>query len=216
LMDYQNIGKDRSLGIVDLKLSDYIEETGDQAYPYRSKGPKVLAEKIRLDKANHYKGTLHFEMDFKPAMSLRGGVSFEAKKNELEIAAQEQDQKRAESDSDTSSLSSSDEEKIGHKVNHTKQRGPTGPTPIAPVMAPVTPQKHARKLSEQFSMPPSANAKGHKGMPSMDKTSIAPSIATANETEVEREKGVVMSQEDLLSHRKSIHSCPLECTYETT
>jgi Ca2+-dependent lipid-binding protein len=189
LMDYQNIGKDRSLGFVDLKLSDYIEETGDQAYPYRSKGPQTLAEKIRLDKANHYKGTLHFEMDFKPAMSLRGGVSFEAKKNELEIAAEEQD------DSDTSSLSSSDEEKIGHHVNHAKKQGNAA-------IAPATPQKHARKLSEQFSMPPS-NGNGHKVMPSMDKASIAPS--TINETtDAEKpERGVVMSQEDLLSHRMS-------------
>jgi hypothetical protein len=122
-------------------------------------------------------------------MSLRGGVSFEAKKNELEIAAQE------EVDSDTSSLSSSDEEKIGHHVNHAKKQGNAA-------IAPATPQQHARKLSEQFSMPPS-NGNGHKVMPSMDKTSIAPS--TINETtDAEKpEKGVVMSQEDLSSHRMS-------------
>jgi Ca2+-dependent lipid-binding protein len=190
LMDYQNIGKDRSLGFVDLKLSDYIEETGDQAYPYRSKGPKTLAERISLDKANHYKGTLHFEMDFKPAMSLRGGVSFEAKQNELEIAAQEQ--RDAKSDSDTSSLSSSDQDakpKIGHGVNHSKKQSlAAGPT-----------KGHARKLSEQFSMPSPA-AKGHKAVPSMDARSTTGTVDTVPGEE-KPEKGVVMSREDLLSHR---------------
>jgi hypothetical protein len=196
-MDYQNIGKDRSLGIVDLKLSDYIEETGDQAYPYRSKGSRQMQEKIKLDKGNHYKGTLHFEIDFKPAMSLRGGVSFEAKKNELEIAAEEKD-------SDTSSLSSSDEgnEKVGHNANHARQHS-------AASGSAVRGHGHARKLSEQFSTAPVPVQKGHGTMGSVDRTSIAPSVARTvdskadmEKTEVEKvEKGVVMSQEDLLSHR---------------
>jgi Ca2+-dependent lipid-binding protein len=205
LMDYQNIGKDRSLGFVDLKLSDYIEETGDQAYPYRSKGHKVLAEKIRLDKANHYKGTLHFEMDFKPAMSLRGGVSFEAKRNELEVAAQENAENET---SDTSSLSSSDEEKIGHQVNHVRKHGKTPSTASVAAPATTTPRKHTRKLSEQISLTPNTT-NGHRPMPSIDRTSIAPSVATADtrgEADIENpQRGVVMSQEDLFSHRTSCY-----------
>lgn len=89
LMDYQNIGKDRSLGHVEIKASDYIMSSEDQMYPYQSTGNHVRSDKIKLDKANSYKGTLNYEVDFKPAVSLRGGVSFDASKNELEVAAEE-------------------------------------------------------------------------------------------------------------------------------
>ena len=145
-------------------------------------------------------------MDFKPAMSLRGGVSFEAKKNELEVAAQENADGET---SDTSSLSSSDEEKIGHNVNHARKHGKTPSTataagqaqvPIAPI-GPTTPRKHTRKLSEQISLTPNTN--GHRAQPSMDRTSILTSD-TRGEADVENpEKGVVMSQEDIFSHRTS-------------
>lgn len=87
VMDYQNIGKDRSLGYVDLAARDYIDESGDQKYPYISKGSQDRRDRIKLDKADHFKGELHYEVDFKPAVSLRGGVSFDAQKNELELAA---------------------------------------------------------------------------------------------------------------------------------
>ncbi|WVF68009.1 hypothetical protein IAT40_002771 [Kwoniella sp. CBS 6097] len=89
LMDYQNIGKDRTLGHVEIKASDFIEPSDDPHYPYRSTGAQQRKDRIKLDRANHYKGELLYEVDFKPAVSLKGGVSFEAQKNELEIAAQE-------------------------------------------------------------------------------------------------------------------------------
>ncbi|WVQ70782.1 hypothetical protein IAR50_000304 [Cryptococcus sp. DSM 104548] len=88
LMDYQNIGKDRSLGYVELAAGDYIQKAGDQAYPYVSTGPQDRRDAIKLDKANHFKGELYYEVDFKPAVSLRGGVSFDVQKNELELAAE--------------------------------------------------------------------------------------------------------------------------------
>lgn len=195
LMDYQNIGKDRSLGFVDLKLSDYIEESGDSAYPYKSKGHKQLAEKIRLDKANHFKGTLHFDIDFKPAMSLRGGVSFEAKKNELEVAAQEE----ADKESDTS-VSSSDEEKIGYKVNHER--------------------KHGKEPSASLVSPSPARASGQSIAASAEGTSVAPSASgTVNSmNDVDNPaKGVVMSHEDLISHRTySLQDCQVDMADQGT
>ena len=97
LMDYQNIGKYRSLGHVEIKASDYVVTSDNQRYPFQSTGSHIHSEKIKLDKANSYKGTLNFEVDFKPAVSLRGGVSFDASKNELEVAAEE---KAAASDED--------------------------------------------------------------------------------------------------------------------
>ncbi|WVW80773.1 hypothetical protein I302_102759 [Kwoniella bestiolae CBS 10118] len=92
LMDYQNIGKDRSLGHVEIKASEFIELNDGEAqneYPYRSKGSQERRDRIKLEKANQYKGELLYQVDFKPALSLRGGVSFEAQKNELELAAEE-------------------------------------------------------------------------------------------------------------------------------
>jgi Ca2+-dependent lipid-binding protein len=85
LMDYQNIGKDRSLGYVELKVGDCVEPRDDIKYPYASRGHQVHNERIKL--SNGYKGTLSFEVDFKPAVALRD-VSFEAEKNELELAAE--------------------------------------------------------------------------------------------------------------------------------
>ncbi|KLT44354.1 tricalbin [Cutaneotrichosporon oleaginosum] len=89
LMDYQNIGKDRSLGSVTLNVSETaIENPSNTAYPYQSTGRRSLSERIFLGKNNQYKGTLNFDVDFNPAMSLRGGVSFDAKANDVQEAAQ--------------------------------------------------------------------------------------------------------------------------------
>ncbi|OCF41255.1 transmembrane protein [Kwoniella heveanensis CBS 569] len=89
LMDYQNIGKDRSLGYVEVKVSDFIEPSDSPHYPYRSTGAQQRKDRIKLDKANQYKGEMLYEVDFKPAVSFKGGVSFEAQKNELTMAAEE-------------------------------------------------------------------------------------------------------------------------------
>lgn len=80
LMDYQNIGKDRTLGTINLEVGGFAAENPDNMeYPYISTGPQALAERIWIDKDKQYKGQLVLDVDFKPAMSLRGGVSFEPK-----------------------------------------------------------------------------------------------------------------------------------------
>lgn len=87
LMDYQNMSRDRSLGSVTLNVADTaVENPSNIAYPYQSTGRSSLSERILLGK-NQYKGTLNFDVDFNPAMSLRGGVSFDAKTNDVEEAA---------------------------------------------------------------------------------------------------------------------------------
>ncbi|KAL1412655.1 Tricalbin-2 [Vanrija albida] len=96
LMDYENVGKDRSLGYVELNVADCAEPNPeDVEWPYKSTGSLTRSDKIFLGKANQYKGTLNYEVDFKPAISLRGGVSFDAKKNELEVAAEQKKAKEA-------------------------------------------------------------------------------------------------------------------------
>ncbi|RYE98659.1 MAG: hypothetical protein EOO41_02110 [Methanobacteriota archaeon] len=89
-MDYQNIGKDRSLGYVEVKASDFVMvNEGDEQYPYTSKGVFEREDRIKLDKNNTYKGSLIYQAEFKPGLSMKGGVSFEAPKNELVAAVEE-------------------------------------------------------------------------------------------------------------------------------
>ncbi|EIW70089.1 hypothetical protein TREMEDRAFT_71520 [Tremella mesenterica DSM 1558] len=90
LMDYQNIGKDRSLGSVEVRVDEFAQANNDQKFPYISKGPQGRNDRIKLDKANAYKGQLVYEVDFKPAVSLRGGVSFDPEKNPIETAIEEE------------------------------------------------------------------------------------------------------------------------------
>ncbi|BEI84326.1 hypothetical protein CcaverHIS002_0409300 [Cutaneotrichosporon cavernicola] len=88
LMDYQNIGKDRSLGSVSFNVSDMaVENPNNVAYPFESTGRASLSERIFLGKNNQFKGTLNFDVDFNPAMELRGGVSFEPVTDDVEEAA---------------------------------------------------------------------------------------------------------------------------------
>ena len=88
LMDYQNIGKDRTLGYTEIQAGDFVQESNDPKYPFVSKGPQEMSDRIKIDRTN-YKGTLIYQVDFKPAVSLRGGVSFDMQQNELEKAAEE-------------------------------------------------------------------------------------------------------------------------------
>jgi hypothetical protein len=82
VMDYQNLTKDRSLGTVELKVSDLAQETGkgtggDPRYFFESTGKKDRSEPIRLDRGNQYKGQLHYLAEFLPAFALQG-VRFES------------------------------------------------------------------------------------------------------------------------------------------
>ncbi|ORY31245.1 C2 domain-containing protein [Naematelia encephala] len=87
VMDYQNLGKDRTLGHVEISISDFAQESGDPAYPFKSTGYQERSDRVKYEKS--YKGQLIYAVDFNPAMSLKGGVSFHAEKNELELAAEE-------------------------------------------------------------------------------------------------------------------------------
>ncbi|KDR84854.1 hypothetical protein GALMADRAFT_107257 [Galerina marginata CBS 339.88] len=71
-MDYQHLTKDRSLGSVELHLSDIAAESReDPHYPYQSKGVKNATDPIRLDKGNALKGTLHYTAEFIPTLNVK-------------------------------------------------------------------------------------------------------------------------------------------------
>ncbi|KAJ8084377.1 Tricalbin-2 [Marasmius tenuissimus] len=100
-MDYQHLTRDRSLGTVELHLSDIAEENPDDAsYPYKSRGIKEAQDPIRLDKGNVFKGQLHYKAEFVPALNLRG-VKFEESGNDF---GQAQTTTQSGSDDDAGSV----------------------------------------------------------------------------------------------------------------
>ncbi|EKM83486.1 hypothetical protein AGABI1DRAFT_88463 [Agaricus bisporus var. burnettii JB137-S8] len=75
-MDYQHLTRDRSLGSVELHISDLAEESDHAEYQYSSTGVKSCDDPIRLDKGGGYKGSLNYTAEFVPALALKN-LSFE-------------------------------------------------------------------------------------------------------------------------------------------
>ncbi|KAI3622799.1 transmembrane protein [Moniliophthora roreri] len=72
-MDYQHLTRDRSLGSVELNVSDLaVEDKENASYPYKSTGVRNAQDPIRMDKGNVFKGQLHYTAEFVPALNLRG------------------------------------------------------------------------------------------------------------------------------------------------
>lgn len=91
--DYQNLTKDRSLGSVELVVSDFAQKGTDVRAPYVSTGLHSRRDKIKLAKGS-YKGELEFDIEFCPAVSLKGGVSFEPKEDAITAAVHAADAQR--------------------------------------------------------------------------------------------------------------------------
>ncbi|KAK0198528.1 C2 domain-containing protein [Armillaria mellea] len=104
------ITEDRSLGSVELRVSELVKDSDDNIYPFQSTGVKTATDPLRLDGANTFKGNLHYTAEFIPAMKLKG-IKFEGHSNEINqaVAADDDSGSGAVSDS-ASSISSSDEE----------------------------------------------------------------------------------------------------------
>lgn len=68
--------QDRSLGSVELHISDLAEESDHAEYQYSSTGVKSCDDPIRLDKGGGYKGSLNYTAEFVPALALKN-LSFE-------------------------------------------------------------------------------------------------------------------------------------------
>nr|XP_018259792.1 uncharacterized protein I303_07863 [Kwoniella dejecticola CBS 10117]OBR81950.1 transmembrane protein [Kwoniella dejecticola CBS 10117] len=196
LMDYQNIGKDRSLGHVEVRASDYIElDESNIQYPYRSVGRQDRRDRIKLDKANHYKGELLYEVDFKPAVSLKGGVSFEVQKNEFEMAAEEAEQ--------ASSVNESNQESSAPTPSGTDQ-------PVSPING-SNGHRASGSISGASNGRPSGV--GHRPSQSIGNASVLSAVTAQSTlskadgalTPVEDvEKGVDMSLEEILASSSGV------------
>ncbi|KAI0726177.1 tricalbin [Fomitopsis betulina] len=153
-MDYQHLTKDRSLGYVELKVSDLAQPSQGE-FLFASTGKKVVEEPIMLDHGS-YKGKLHYEAEFVPAIPVKG-VGFESGPNVIERAAnasgRDTDGTVADDRSSTSSLR---RERVASKViqgptvtrpldDDEKLEGPNGTPPLTEEPAPISggsPKEH--------------------------------------------------------------------------
>lgn len=81
VMDYQNTGKDRSIGTVEVSVSELgVENAADIKTPYSSTGKKSHRDRLHLGR-NVYKGEILFDCEFLPGVHLNG-VRFKGAGNE--------------------------------------------------------------------------------------------------------------------------------------
>ncbi|KZT06296.1 tricalbin [Laetiporus sulphureus 93-53] len=185
-MDYQHLTKDRSLGYVELKVSELAKPSkGD--FLYASTGKKTGAESIKLDKGT-YKGKLHFEAEFVPALPVKG-IGFEKHANETQQAVPSGSEAEEPSDSRDSL--------------HLLKRERT----IAPVPEGVTasqPLGAGEKTDESSGagtpIPQSPEVGGSSG------TGGSPDLGKVEEHRPE-EEGVELTKEELLKHQSGILIC---------
>ncbi|PWN50042.1 tricalbin [Violaceomyces palustris] len=174
VMDYQNSGKDRTLGTVELNVSELATEKGDVdgRYKYASTGRKTRADKIHLGRGL-YKGEIFFDCEFLPGVNL-AGVEFSGAGNE---AAQKA--KVADDSDDSSSLSSSDDEVVAE---------PAGKGAAAPTATNGATKGHSKNQESITSMASMATAE----------------TSATTDTVKKREDGVSMSKEELLSQQSGV------------
>ncbi|KAG8983790.1 hypothetical protein FRB95_008982 [Tulasnella sp. JGI-2019a] len=101
VMDYQNLGKDRPLGTVELSVGSLAaENASNREYPYQGTGRHAFSSPIHIDKLIT-KGFLEYEAEFIPSLNLKG-LDFDDK-NEVEKALEEDNAESGMSASRTSS-----------------------------------------------------------------------------------------------------------------
>jgi hypothetical protein len=181
-MDYQNLTKDRSLGTVELKVSELAREikrgAGDARFSFESTGKMDKSEAIRLDRGNQYKGQLHYFAEFLPAFALQG-LKFETGSNELSAVEDVEDG----SDVDDSSSSSS-ERRVTRATTATEPIGVPKDSPENPQPGNAT---HAAASAEV-----SKTVGTREGSP--------PTQVDGKDGVKEEDEGMRMSKDELLTH----------------
>ena len=176
-MDYQHLTKDRSLGYAELRVNELAAEADSEKYPYKSTGKKVEAANLKFDKSI-FKGQLHYEAEFVPALVLKD-FKFSTSGNNIQRAANGND-----SNGEGGSVSSSDVE--GDSV-------PAGITTRGPLGA----KRKENHVKNAGSTDTAFTVDDEFGV-----NSLTESSAEGEEKE-KPGKGVVMSKEELMQHRKS-------------
>ncbi|KAG1783596.1 C2 domain-containing protein [Suillus placidus] len=178
VMDYQHLTKDRSLGSVELRVSDIARESpADAQHRYEPTGTKEVAEPIQID-GNSYKGQLHYRAEFVSALNLKHAY-FDAGENEIQKAAQKVERNHANGSSSNTHSSSRDEEERYVTVDH--------PTTEAGTHSPP----HQTDSSE------SIQANGN-GAANTDEEVSSPT------EEDSAKEGIRLSKEELFKHQSGI------------
>ena len=89
VLDYQNIGKDRSLGLIELPAADYIHEAGNGEFQVHDQ-KKVMTEGLKMNGRGTAKGTLTFTASFYPTIPVIDPQEEEEERKELEEASKGQ------------------------------------------------------------------------------------------------------------------------------
>lgn len=175
-MDYQHLTKDRTLGHAELRLNELAAEADSEEYPYKSTGKKVEAANLKFDKEMH-KGQLHYEAQFIPALALKD-FQFSTSGNNLQNTAD------GASSGGGGSASSSDIEADTVPAGITT-RGPIG-------------------MKRKEGHTKNAGSTDTTGTVESDANSVVESSGES-EGKGRSSKGVVLSKEELMQHRK--HGC---------
>ena len=69
VMDYQSVGKDRSLGLIGVSGADYIHEAGNGEYEVHDQ-KRHMSEPLRMNGKGNPKGILNFTVAFYPTLNL--------------------------------------------------------------------------------------------------------------------------------------------------
>lgn len=175
-MDYQHVTKDRSLGYTELRVNDLAVGVDSEEYPYKSTGKKAEAAHLKLDKGI-FKGQLHYEAEFVPALALKD-FKFSTSGNNIQRPANGND-----SNGEGGSIPSSDIE--GEHV-------PAGITTRRPLGA-KRKENHVKNAGSTDSALTADDE--------FDVTSMTESSAEGEGKE-KTGKGVAMSKEELMRHRR--------------
>ena len=178
-MDYQHLTKDRSLGYTELHVNELAAEADSEEYPCKSTGKKVEAANLKFEKA--FKGQLHYEAEFIPALALRN-FEFSTGGNNIQHVVNDANGDAANGDG--GSISSSDIE--GEAV-------PTGITTRGPLDMQNEEGHTKNKGSTDTSLTEDAD---HDTGPTTESSADG-------EAKSKSRKGVVLSKEELMQHRKS-------------
>jgi Ca2+-dependent lipid-binding protein len=190
VMDYQHVTKDRSLGTIELKISELAQELpkgpGNPRISYESTGKMDKSERIRLDRENRYKGRLHYVAEFLPAFMLQG-LKFETDRNELESAVEAYENGNDVA-GDSESMSSEGEPVAG--------AGTTTEPIDSQNNSQCTGTTYAAASSGATVVSKTANAR--EGSP----TSMEAHSANRTDAAKREDEGIYMSKDELLTHRR--------------
>ena len=179
-MDYQHLTKDRTLGYTELPLTELAEEANSEEYPYKSTGKKVEVANLKFEKGI-FKGQLHYEAEFIPAISLKD-FAFSTGGNGIQHAVDVGSDAESIEDAPGGSISSSDIE---------AEAVPMGITTRRPIGVGRNEGHVKNSASTDTAVDGDSDANSDTESPS------------DSEAKAKSGKGVVLSKEELMEHRKS-------------